>query len=80
MRRRYSFIRLTTTAGIKRYGGSQRTDNEGRWDRMRNFSEKISRKTAIIIPKEWMLSIRTDCKVRSRLELAQVYDHLQIFW
>jgi hypothetical protein len=49
-------------------------------DRMRNFSEKMSKKTAVIIPKEWMFSFRTDCKVWSRLELAQFYDNLQIFW
>ena len=47
---------------------------------MRNFSEKISRGTAVKVPKEWMFSIRTYCKVGSRLELAQGYDHLQIFW
>jgi len=48
-------------------------------DRMRNFSEKISRRTAVIVPKEWMFSIRTECTVGNRLELAQVYDHLQNF-
>jgi len=35
-------------------------------DRMRNFSENISTETAVLVPKEWMFGIRTDCKVGSR--------------